>query len=73
MIKTNDALFHIRNHSYLLIPARAAFSDLSTTGGRLLRKRPPVSYSVTAVPAKNVAKKSAKAPKASVLTCCVIL
>jgi len=43
----------------LLIAAKAAFSDLSTTGERKLRKRPQAAHSASA-PAKKTAKKTAK-------------
>jgi len=48
----------------LLIAAKAAFSDLSTTGERKLRKRPQAAHSAS-VPAKKTAKKTAKTAKVS--------
>jgi len=50
----------------LLFSAKAAFSDLSTTGERQLRKRPQASQSASA-PAKT-AKKTAKTPKVCMLS-----
>jgi len=51
----------------LFISAKAAFSDLSTTGERQLRKRPHASQSASA-PVKKTPKKTAKTPKVNVLS-----